>query len=612
MLQLSPVFLLALTAAWGSVSAHPQAASTRPNADKGVVNVELVSLGNTTVMAKVTNTANQDLKIVKPGSILDSRPTRKVKVYRGGTAMNFIGVDVSYVTSHLTPISFLPLFADETIKTVFDVADLYDLSSGGQFTVVADSALEYTVSNTSKAYSWASFKSNVLDINIPKSLTKSLKKRAKLEQCQGDQTETMKAAMARAAKIARAGADSAKKPSELFKTFFMTDDKAALDKVSSRLEAIAKEAEAGDSGTFTQYCTEAPSDGSNLDCSGGLSAVTTYSFADSNETPTNVQVYSCSGYWNTPKVSTTCWNLDQAGITVHEYAHGMGANPDRQAGETETYGYDAMTKLSTDQALRNADSYAYFAQGAFLKCDTNGKSNNPDAGKEEGPSGGDGPSGGSSSPSGSSGQSGGDGPSDGSSSPSGSSGPFNGDGPSGGSSSPSGSSGPFNGDGPSGGFSTPSGPSGQTGQFNGGSHFSGSSSPFGSSGQNDYPTSQFGGSPSGGDMGSGQTSSPQNMAPFAGNSQTDTGNGAGDGSEKGTSWSSGPDNSYGGNNFGYPAGGSTDGPSTYGPDGMNMGDQSQGGPQSGHQGNGDSHMGGSYSPVEVYSASAPSSGNTLV
>ncbi|KAE8329698.1 Deuterolysin metalloprotease family-domain-containing protein [Aspergillus sergii] len=374
MVLLSRIFISALIATWGSVSAHPWRVATQPNADTGIVSVELVSLGNTTVMAKVTNTANRDLRVVKTGSIIDDRPTRKVNVYRDGALMDFLGVDVSYVTFHLTPLGFLPLRAGETIEIVLDVAELYNLSSGGQFTVVAESALEYTGSNTTDVFFWASYMSNTLSIDIPKSEEKSLlQKRAKLGDCSGDEAHKMKDSMARAAKIASAGAESAKNPSDLFRTFFKTDDKAALQQVSSHLEAIANEAQAGASGRFTQYCTASGS------CDDGMAAYTSYD--GDGKAPTNVRVYSCPTFWTLSMVSNTCWNSDQATIALHEYAHGVGVNPAN--GERETYGYAAITQLSSEVALRNPDSYAFFAQGAFLKCDANGKSKNPNAGKED-------------------------------------------------------------------------------------------------------------------------------------------------------------------------------------------------------------------------------------
>ncbi|CAG8019313.1 unnamed protein product [Penicillium nalgiovense] len=35
----------------------------------------------------------------------------------------------------------------------------------------------------------------------------------------------------------------------------------------------------------------------------------------------------------------------------------------------ETYGYDAVHRLSSSSALENAESYAFFSKSAFLNCD---------------------------------------------------------------------------------------------------------------------------------------------------------------------------------------------------------------------------------------------------
>ncbi|KAE8390116.1 hypothetical protein BDV23DRAFT_183811 [Aspergillus alliaceus] len=119
----------------------------------------------------------------------------------------------------------LALHAYETIETIFDVAGLYSLSSSSKFNVVAESALEYAASNMTDSFSWASYKSKTLSINVPKSEEKSLlQKRAKLGGCSGDKAQTVKDSITCATKIASAGADSAKKPSDLSSTFFKTDE----------------------------------------------------------------------------------------------------------------------------------------------------------------------------------------------------------------------------------------------------------------------------------------------------------------------------------------------------------------------------------------------------
>lgn len=48
------------------------------------LDVQLQMIGNTAVQATITNNGNEDLKIFKTGTMLDSSPVEKVQVFKGG------------------------------------------------------------------------------------------------------------------------------------------------------------------------------------------------------------------------------------------------------------------------------------------------------------------------------------------------------------------------------------------------------------------------------------------------------------------------------------------------------------------------------------------------
>lgn len=51
------------------------------------LNVALAATGNTQVSVKVTNTGAEDLNLLSEGTMLDSAPTEKLKVYSAGASI---------------------------------------------------------------------------------------------------------------------------------------------------------------------------------------------------------------------------------------------------------------------------------------------------------------------------------------------------------------------------------------------------------------------------------------------------------------------------------------------------------------------------------------------
>ncbi|KAF7591729.1 hypothetical protein BBP40_001173 [Aspergillus hancockii] len=182
--------------------------------------------------------------------------------------------------------------------------------------------------------------------------------RATLENCSADQKQAIDDALAQAAKMAQAGADTLRSGSDysnsLFYSFFKTNDESSKNRVAGVLDRIAQEARAGDKGVVSYYCTP-----EGITCNVSESFTTTaYGETDG----TYGRIRTCPAYYNFPKWSTTCDVLDQATSSLHEMAHTKGIfGP-------ETYGYDAVHRLQSSAALENAESYAFFSKSAFLDC----------------------------------------------------------------------------------------------------------------------------------------------------------------------------------------------------------------------------------------------------
>lgn len=53
------------------------------------LDVKVEQVGNSEVKASITNTGKVGLKVLKTGSILDSAPVEKTKVFQGGKLLSF-------------------------------------------------------------------------------------------------------------------------------------------------------------------------------------------------------------------------------------------------------------------------------------------------------------------------------------------------------------------------------------------------------------------------------------------------------------------------------------------------------------------------------------------
>lgn len=252
---------------------------------------------------------------------------------------------IEYVLTHLTDDGFVKVLPNQTVATIFDVADFYDLSPGEEYTAEAKGLLEYTTLTDEKKFHTFSYKSNNISFTAPIDVANRLGARSTLE-CSDEYNQIVQDAISRAGKMAAAGAKDARTGSELFQKFFKSTSESDMKEVAGRLEGIAKEATT--KGELTYYCQPTEYDY----CAGNVAAMTY---------PTLDRVVNCPGYYASTKVSNTCGYLDQAGITLHEYAHADAVYS--PGTEDIAYGYEAVQSLDTEDSLNNADNFAYYASG---------------------------------------------------------------------------------------------------------------------------------------------------------------------------------------------------------------------------------------------------------
>ncbi|BAE62042.1 unnamed protein product [Aspergillus oryzae RIB40] len=343
-----------LTLAAGKPILIPRQASGAPqDGARNLIDVQLQSIGNSTIKAFITNIADENLRVVKRGGLLDNElPTKKVVVSGSGANPTFTGAEVDYVNTHLNDDAFLELAPKQTIESIFDIADSHDLSPGQKYSAIADGMLEYTKLDNPKKFFVVPYTSNAIDFDAPEDSANRLATRATLEACSGEYNKLMQDNLAQAAKMAEAAAADARDGSSgLFQKFFKSQDEADKKEVAERLEAIAKEATS--KGTLTYYCQPSAQDS----CGGNIAAITY---------PTQNRVVNCQAYYETQQVVNECGYLDQAAISLHEFSHATSVYA--PGTDDVVYGLDGVLQLSTAQAKNNADSFAYYANSVSNSC----------------------------------------------------------------------------------------------------------------------------------------------------------------------------------------------------------------------------------------------------
>jgi len=111
--------------------------------------------------------------------------------------------------------AFTTIKAQESVNVDFDIAELHDLSSGGDFTIVAQGLIPYAKDNSNEISETISFSSNILNINVDG--TQAARVRAEIDRamrttvnttCTGTDLTVANSALENCAKLASAAAAS--------------------------------------------------------------------------------------------------------------------------------------------------------------------------------------------------------------------------------------------------------------------------------------------------------------------------------------------------------------------------------------------------------------------
>lgn len=262
------------------------------------------------------------------------------------------------MTTGLGAEDFVALKAGETKEVTVEAAALHSLNDGGDFEVFASGLIPYAEENSTELFGTLPYDSEKLTITVDGAqaaqVTKAIdlqKRTAVGSSCTGTKLSTIRTALSNCNKLATSAASAASAGTKL-STYFKSTTSSTKNTVSARLTAVARDC-GSTSSTTTTNCNDQYSG-----CSSNVLAYTVPS--------TSYITYCPIFFSDLPAISSTCHGQDQATTVLHEETH---ANSVYSPGTDDLgYGYSAASRLTTAQALNNADSFALYANAVYLNC----------------------------------------------------------------------------------------------------------------------------------------------------------------------------------------------------------------------------------------------------
>ncbi|KAK2601778.1 hypothetical protein QQS21_004662 [Conoideocrella luteorostrata] len=322
------------------------------------LDVKLELQENSRVKATVTNPGQESLKVLKTGSILDASPVQKVSVSNIDGAATFQGIKV-YIGPHADESAFQEIPAGKSVEVTFDIAEIFDLSTGGKYNIYSSGNIRYAEGGDIDKLRSVSFESNKLHANVDGTLAaaalssfhQNMKRATINSDCTGSRRQALETARQNTYNIAVKAAEAARSgPAKKMTEYFESASQNTRSIVAGTFSKMAQ-LYSSQSGKPDIYCRDI----GNY-CSGGVVAYTL--------PPQNNIVY-CSAWFSYPALNSACRQVDQAHISVHESTH---LSLTKGTDDYGTYGYENSIALPASQNINHADTYAYFAHDTLSGC----------------------------------------------------------------------------------------------------------------------------------------------------------------------------------------------------------------------------------------------------
>ncbi|KAF7432613.1 hypothetical protein PC9H_004555 [Pleurotus ostreatus] len=318
--------------------------------------VSVESIDDLKLVAEVTNTGSEDVKVLKYGTVLDDKlPTRIFTVTKDGSTVPFTGIKIQLSLADADDTAYTVIPAGQTVTVSHAVAPLFDFASvgAGKFTFepvttfqVAGAAERVAnIDDLTKVDATVSAVDVEVTADVAKREIQARNKRA-VDIC----TTSSRKSFIDARHVSfsttsllrliyfRGASDS------LYRAYFGA---TATSRVTSILNAVANE----NSGSRTLSCTD-----SFGACSSGVIAYTVIS---------TTNIYFCSIFFNEVATPSLCSGTSVAsrnirgGTTLHEMTHAVAGTDDIG------YGCSFDQSLSDSQSIANADNFNCFTTQVY-------------------------------------------------------------------------------------------------------------------------------------------------------------------------------------------------------------------------------------------------------
>ncbi|KAI0200948.1 neutral protease 2-like protein [Astrocystis sublimbata] len=319
------------------------------------LDVQIKKVGNSGLKATITNTGAEDLKVLKTGTLLDSAPVEKVHVFQGSNKLDFQGIRLRVSNTGFDEESFQTIPAGQAIEVNFDAAELHDFSTTAEYDFVANGVLSYAAADSTEIAGAVPYSSNTLTAEVDGAKAAEvrsafLNKRTSVQSdCTGSKLTATRNAVSACRSFAAAASSAALSNTAKVQEYFKSTSVGS--RVASVFSKVISECGSTSGGVSRTYCSDVYGA-----CSSNVLAYTL---------PSASYIVNCPLYFSAlPGTSNQCHAQDQATTTLHEVTH-----LSQIAGTDDLgYGYAAATRLSSSQALNNADSYALFANAIHVGC----------------------------------------------------------------------------------------------------------------------------------------------------------------------------------------------------------------------------------------------------
>lgn len=253
---------------------------------------------------------------------------------------------------------FQTLVAGETVEAQWDVAEVHDLSAGGDFDIATTGSLKYAAANSTEIIGEASISSATIKAAVDGAQALSVHENSPLKRtviasdCSTSQRSTLASALTGCVQYAQGAASAAgSAAASKLEEYFKSSSSSTRSTVAAAFNNMATQCGSATSGNTQIRCTDSAGA-----CQGSVVAYTV---------PSQSYMHYCSSWYSYPASTTTCHGTDRPYVVAHEASH---LTQVKGTSDYSCYGYTCVRGLSASQNLNHADTYAQFAQAIRVGC----------------------------------------------------------------------------------------------------------------------------------------------------------------------------------------------------------------------------------------------------